>query len=318
MVIFLNPQFRKEIDGRCRITALVDGILPSIVYRYRFGADNKVPEIGIAWGEWQEFVLTPDRGYNVILSIAIDKSGSMQDEDKLASEKSCLKDFIENSMDFNRGDQLALFSFNARVKKHCGFSIDKNLFNKAINSWYPYGGTDIYGVGVATSKAYYFGRYYTGKRAVILFSDGYDDVGVNPLTEQDVIDEALLRNVPIYTIGFYCVDKNEDEIKGEQVMKAFAQKTGGAGKAVATGVAGAACGAMGGAVGGAVAGPVGAVIGGGASAGYCAYVVEKHWPDGKSQAGNPYGGGAGCGSGSAGSGGGPTVVKTTATRIVRQ
>lgn len=99
---------------------------------------------------------------------------------------------------------------------------------------------------------------------------------------------------------------------------AFAQKTGGAGKAVATGVAGAACGAMGGAVGGAVAGPVGAVIGGGASAGYCAYVVEKHWPDGKSEAGNPYGGGAGCGSGSAGSGGGPTVVKTTATRIVRQ
>jgi len=93
---------------------------------------------------------------------------------------------------------------------------------------------------------------------------------------------------------------------------AFSQKTGGAGKAVATGVAGATCGAMGGAVGGAVAGPVGAVIGGGAAAGYCGYVVEKYWPEGKSQAGS-----SGSGSSSGSAGGGPTVVKTTATRIVR-
>ncbi|MBL7795182.1 MAG: hypothetical protein JNJ90_01655 [Saprospiraceae bacterium] len=98
---------------------------------------------------------------------------------------------------------------------------------------------------------------------------------------------------------------------------AFSQKTGGAGKAVATGSAGAACGAMGGAVGGVIAGPVGAVIGGGAAAGYCGYVVEKYWPEGMSPAGNPYGSGSGSGASGAGGGGGPTVVKTTATRIVR-
>ncbi|MBW1806092.1 MAG: VWA domain-containing protein [Deltaproteobacteria bacterium] len=130
--------------------------------------------------------------------LAIDTSGSMQARDKsgrtsMEAAKGAAVEFI--SM-LGQNDQVALFSFNNESHLHLDFSTDHKAATDSVKALRAkhLASTRLYDTALeAVKKA---SEIPSGRRAVILLTDGKDEKGKGPCSihsSNDVIDAATTR-----------------------------------------------------------------------------------------------------------------------------
>jgi VWFA-related protein len=164
--------------------------------------------------------------------LTIDRSGSMNEENKMAGARSAATTFVEL---MRQHDKAALVIFNEAVMTIQPFTSDQAALKRQIQSVYPEGCT-----------AWYDGVYHSvnliatleGRRSVILLSDGIDcreDWKYRLLgqgssyTLDEAIQHARDAGIPVYTIGFG--QRATQEVSGEGFdevkLRRMASETGG-------------------------------------------------------------------------------------------
>lgn len=145
-----------------------------------------------------------------------DVSGSMKEA--IEDTKKAASSFVELS---RQEDELQLITFSDRVTVAQAFTTDKTTLKKAVDGIKARGNTALYDAAYQAVRS--FGEK-TGRKVVILLTDGKDDDGTNkPLSKKtvdDVIAAAKETNIPIFTIG---LGKEIDEA----VLQKMASESGG-------------------------------------------------------------------------------------------
>jgi tight adherence protein C len=125
--------------------------------------------------------------------IALDISGSMNDEGKLAGAKQASKDFIAQLRPI---DQVEVLSFSDQVETVVPFTRNKTTLDRGIDKLVANGNTRLYD---ATDQAVSDVLRAPGTRVVVVLTDGQDTTSQAPLA--GALDLAKQGQVPIYTIG---------------------------------------------------------------------------------------------------------------------
>lgn len=147
--------------------------------------------------------------------ITVDTSGSIRKA--LPKVKAAAKQMISS---LEEGDKLSVISF-ARQVKTISSQGSKAKAAAAIDSIIARGDTALYDAAYESVEAL---KDTTGRKVVVLITDGVDDNGAGgQLSERSVSEAVALAktvNVPIYTIGL-------GQEKDEGVLKTFASESGG-------------------------------------------------------------------------------------------
>ncbi|NDY94377.1 VWA domain-containing protein [Wenzhouxiangella sp. C33] len=144
------------------------------------------------------------------VSIVIDRSTSLSNAD-LMNMQSAANDFIGL---LANDDEVAIWQFNGNIDRLQDFTTDKALASGAVNSITLQGSTAIYDA-VADAAAY--SQTATGRKAIVLFTDGRDNRSSR--SKAQAIDAAIAAGTPVFTIGFGNADPN--------VLDSIATQSGG-------------------------------------------------------------------------------------------
>lgn len=150
-------------------------------------------------------------GSSVSVMLTIDKSGSMAGT-PLTDAKTASATFV--SM-LQTGDKAALISFDDVVTVVQGFTSDKTVLTNAINAVVSGNNTAIYD---ALYESVNQTRLQSGRKAIILMSDGQNNSGTHTLTE--AIAYANQYSIPVFSIGLGS--------SSDQTLQQIATQTGGA------------------------------------------------------------------------------------------
>jgi hypothetical protein len=127
--------------------------------------------------------------------LAIDVSSSMFDF-PIARAKEAARVFVDTIRPI---DSVAILTFGRNVELVQDFTTDKNALNAAIDSIQALGQTPLYqGAFDAVELA---ARAPNQRRAVIVLSDGAEFGGISRVGRQAAVELAVVRGVPVYTIG---------------------------------------------------------------------------------------------------------------------
>lgn len=180
------------------------------------------------------YVAVYDRSKAVSTAIVIDKSGSMSgqnyDGKPLKDAKEAAKSYVNILGAADRG---AVISFDSGIKVEQNFTDDKNFLLSALDGITLGDTTSLFDAvykAIDLTSAEDPGR----RRAVVVLTDGSDnnsshakeqyDKEVSLKGKIDVINFALAKGIPVYTIGLQGYDFTTDS---EKVLKDIAEKTGG-------------------------------------------------------------------------------------------
>jgi len=163
------------------------------------------------------------------IGILIDTSGSMLGR-KLQKAKEGAKKFINT---LKENDQAFVMSFNNEVEVKEDFTSSIEILSRSIDGMKATGATAL---NKAVNQAIEKLKYETGRKAIILLSDGYDTISE---VKEDVVLEAAKRaDVKIYSIGIFSfrfisadnlhyLGTAENKPIGEIILKSFSDWTGG-------------------------------------------------------------------------------------------
>jgi VWFA-related protein len=145
--------------------------------------------------------------------MVMDVSGSMSEE--IADAQKAATTFVSLA---NAPDQIALIAFDKTVRTVLGFTKDKNAVVNAINALQLGDGTAVYD---ATSQAYDLALTASGRRAIILLTDGKDNS--SKITLPALLQKLGNQTVPVYAIGLGLKPGKAEE----QELRAIADTSGG-------------------------------------------------------------------------------------------
>jgi tight adherence protein C len=153
--------------------------------------------------------------------LAIDVSGSMADEDKLAQAQAAAKSFLDL---MRRRDAIGVVSFGDGISVPQPLTSDRKLLTKAIDAFAAGGQTRLYdGLAQSLTQLSIAPR---AARAVVLLTDGRDTGSERGIP--DNVRQAVSSGVPVYAIGLGA-DVDSD------VLQRLARETGGRYYAAPTG-----------------------------------------------------------------------------------
>ena len=136
-----------------------------------------------------------DNNLPIAVVLAIDVSTSMEGS-PIDNAKQAARAFVEN---IGPNDPVAILTFGTHVRLAQDYTTDKAALLSVINSVYVAGETALYQAAYeATQLA---AQSPTPRRAVILLSDGAEYGNNSSVARGDAVQEAIVRGVPIYTIG---------------------------------------------------------------------------------------------------------------------
>lgn len=119
-------------------------------------------------------------------------------------------------------DVSTVMSFDHDLVRHCEFTRDKLLLEKALKGFAPGGGTAMFDALYGAARAF---RESGGKRVIILFTDGKDEKYRRPAEARRRLERAIAAvsraNITVYTIG---LGKDVDH----DILERIADTTGGA------------------------------------------------------------------------------------------
>jgi Ca-activated chloride channel homolog len=161
--------------------------------------------------------------------LVIDRSGSMEENDKIAGAQDAARAFVEQ---MRPGDQTELITFNQRSSVEQRFTGSQDDLLRAIDDIEADGGTALYDSMVAGVDAL---KNMTGRRALLLLTDGQDcresaicpdEYGSRRSLEQ-AITYAEQQGQPVYVIGLGDRSSGEQDGIDEGVLQKIAEGTSG-------------------------------------------------------------------------------------------
>lgn len=132
--------------------------------------------------------------------LVVDRSGSMNEEAKLASLKGAVARFLEK---IPQGSKIAVIAFSSQVELIRPFTTDRAKVGRAVDELFADGPTRFYD---AVAMALKLLEDQVGRRAIIALTDGLDTSSSTQLEDDVAAGQRL--GLPIYTLGF----GNEREI----------------------------------------------------------------------------------------------------------
>jgi Ca-activated chloride channel family protein len=159
--------------------------------------------------------------------LVIDRSGSMDEEDKLEGAKDAARSFVDH---MRPGDQTAIIAFSEEPELLQPFTTDKELLDRAIRRIRADGPTALYDSMIAGVEEL---NGATGRRALLLLTDGRDilrtgsDRQASRASLDEAIDTALKAGIAVEAIGLG--ERGGDDRSGidETVLRRIAGDTGG-------------------------------------------------------------------------------------------
>lgn len=151
-------------------------------------------------------------GQAVSTSLVLDYSGSMSSD--IGNLETAATTFVNNMQAADRGE---IIKFGTNVVREQSYTADKGLLQTAITRTTTAGGV------TALYDATYMGitdtARETGQRAVIAFTDGYENNSSIITSQQALINAARANGVAIFTVGLGGADTTG--------LQAIASQTGG-------------------------------------------------------------------------------------------
>ncbi len=151
----------------------------------------------------------------ITVLLVVDRSKSMEDEDRIDSLKRAVATFLKN---LPTGSRVAVVAFGSEVEQICKFTGDFAQVQAAVDRLRPAGATRYYDA-VAESLALI--ERESGRRAILALTDG-EDTFSQTATLDSLIASARRAGLPIHTLGL----GSEDEIESE-ALRRLAQATRG-------------------------------------------------------------------------------------------
>jgi Ca-activated chloride channel homolog len=161
--------------------------------------------------------------------LVIDRSGSMDENDKIEGAKEAAGAFVRQ---MRPGDRTAVIAFSNRPDLVQPFTSDTALLDRAIRRIRPDGSTALYDSMIAGVEQL---NGLGGRRALLLLTDGRDMIGTDDPTpaSRASLDEAIRiavkDGISVQTIGLG--DRDTNDLRSgidETVLKRIADETGGA------------------------------------------------------------------------------------------
>lgn len=168
---------------------------------------------------------SPGKNEQVSTVLVLDTSGSMRgkanDRDK-ESKLDALKRATSRFVHFMRPTaKTTLIPFNSRITPPARFSSDKANLISRIEQLRAEGGTLLYDATLAGIETIVAGNL-TGRKAVVVLTDGKDESPGSRHSDQEVIDRATEERIPLYMLGLgHSFNINEP------IMRRMAEKTDG-------------------------------------------------------------------------------------------
>jgi len=151
------------------------------------------------------------------VGLLIDASDSMQG--KMREICKAARSLVER---LSPEDRATVMSFNHDLVRHCPFTGEGGQLKEALKTFRPSGGTALYDALYGAARAF---RQDSGKRVIILFTDGRDEKYRRPAEARRRMERAVSAasraNITVYTIG---LGRNLDHEK----LASIAETTGGA------------------------------------------------------------------------------------------
>ena len=156
---------------------------------------------------------------NVVL--VLDNSGSMEGE-PIRETKRAAKEFIDNLLEKDASIGIVTFESNAKLRSD--FSKDASKLKGIIDGIGPQGRTNTE-AGLRTA-ATLLGGIKTGKRIIVLMSDGLTNEGLKGEALMAYIESLRDEGIYFYTMGFFESLSGTDLNKGQQTMESIANPGG--------------------------------------------------------------------------------------------
>ncbi len=134
--------------------------------------------------------------------LVVDRSGSMENEDRIGGLKRAVASFLEK---LPEGSRIAVVAFSSEVEPLCPFTTDRSQVRAAVDRLEPEGSTRFYD---AVAESLRLLNAESGRRAVLALTDG-EDTSSQSATLDSVIADARRLGLPVYTLGL----GTEDEIE---------------------------------------------------------------------------------------------------------
>ncbi len=129
------------------------------------------------------------------INLVMDTSSSMTEENRIYSAKSAAKEFI-GQVDYSRGDQVGLISFNSEVYLNLFMTDDASGLKMGVDSLEVDGLTALYdALYTAIVQTY----KEDGAKCVIAYTDGQENQ--SRYSRNEVIELSKSTGVPVYIVG---------------------------------------------------------------------------------------------------------------------
>lgn len=170
----------------------------------------------------QELVLfseEPDAPIRV--AFLLDLSGSMVFQNHLALARSGIRYFLDR---LGPHDEAALLGFaDGEVEVLAGFTSDKTILREALLSREAYGQTAL--LDAVARAPGMVPRHGNARRAIVLFSDGVDNI--SRLAPGEAVSIARRTEVPVYSVGLLDEVERRRAQVGAEALRRFSSETGG-------------------------------------------------------------------------------------------
>ena len=147
--------------------------------------------------------------------LVVDRSLSMEEEDRMGSLKAAVASFLEK---LPEGSRVAVVAFGSEVARICPFTTDRERVRTAVSRLRPGGATRFYD---AVAEALELLDRETGRRAVLALTDGEDTFSQSANLDSSIASARKL-GLPVYTLGL----GTEEEIESGD-LKRLASSTRG-------------------------------------------------------------------------------------------
>jgi Ca-activated chloride channel homolog len=227
LVGFGNSDPTTLASSSVRVTQVDTGNYPEITLYVAATDDAARPLAGLAAADFSVSedgapvgieTFTGGGAASISTVLVIDRSGSMEEDNKMAGARAAAGAFVEQ---MRPGDSSALLAFSSNVRVLQDFTVNQGALSNAIAGIDAGGGTALYdsiaaGVDLLAEQH--------GRRVLLVLTDGKDES--SRFNVQDAIAAANRHAQPVYLVGL-----GETGFFGsinEPVLERIADETGGA------------------------------------------------------------------------------------------